>query len=180
MHGLIFSSLRDYATAQYGEEITRDLFTGEPVYLLSEAYADERLGALIGRAAELTGVEPDAIVHDFGVFAAETTFARLYPAYFAISGSAREFLLTVETRIHELVRATVPHASPPQLGVGEWGDDGVEILYTSPRRLCVLLRGLVEGTAAHYVEAATIEEASCMHRGADACRFLVRLTPRIG
>ena len=178
MHGLIFSSLRDYVTERYGEDAAGTLFAGEPLYLLSEAYPDERLQSLIGRAAELTGAEPDAIVHDFGVFAAETTFTRLYPAYFAISGSAREFLLTVETRIHELVRATVPNAEPPQLGVTESGADGVEILYASPRRLCVLLRGLVEGTAAHYAESATIEETTCMHRGADACRFLVRLTPR--
>lgn len=179
MHGLIFSSLRDYVTAEHGSDAAEALFAGEPTYLLSESYPDERLQSLIGRATELTGLEPEAIVHGFGVFAAETTFARLYPAFFAISTSAREFLLTVETRIHELVRATVPNARPPQLTVTAFGKDGVEIVYTSPRRLCVLLRGLVHGTAAHYGETATIEEASCMLNGGDACRFQVALMPRV-
>ncbi len=90
---------------------------------------------------------------------------------------AREFLLTVETRIHELVRATIPNARPPQLTVSGHGDDGVTIVYTSPRRLCVLLRGLVQGTARHYGEDAAIEEETCMRRGDDRCRLSVRLTP---
>jgi Haem-NO-binding len=104
------------------------------------------------------------------------TFARLYPTFFSIAGSARAFMLTVETRIHDLVRATIPNAGPPQLDVTELGDDGVAIVYTSPRRLCVLLRGLTEGTARHYGERSEIEETSCMLRGDDACRFEVRFT----
>jgi Haem-NO-binding len=119
------------------------------------------------------------VIHEFGVFTGETTFTRLYPAFFAIAPSARDFLLTVETRIHELVRATIPNASPPQLSVSELGDDGVSIDYTSPRRLCVLLRGLAEGTARHYGETAWIDEVSCMKRGDPACRFEIRLS-RLG
>ena len=83
----------------------------------------------------------------------------------------------METRIHELVRATIPNAGPPQLVVGELGDDGVSIVYTSPRRLCVLLRGLTEGTARHYGERAAIEEMNCMRRGDAACTFGVRFRP---
>jgi hypothetical protein len=116
-------------------------------------------------------------VHDFGVFTGETTFTRLYPAFFAIAPSAREFLLTVETRIHELVRATIPNALPPQLSVSELEPDGVSIVYSSPRQLCVLLRGLAEGTARYYDEAATIDEVACMRRGDAACRFEIRLSP---
>jgi hypothetical protein len=118
-------------------------------------------------------------VHDFGVFTGATTFTRLYPAFFAIAPSARDFLLTVETRIHELVRATIPNARPPQLQVSELDEDGVTIDYSSPRRLCVLLRGLAEGTARHYGETAHIDEVTCMRRGDPACRFEVRLSPRM-
>ena len=105
------------------------------------------------------------------------TFTRLYPAFYGIAPSAREFVLTVETRIHELVRATIPKARPPELGVTELGDDGVSIVYSSPRRLCVLLRGLAEGTARHYGERTSIVEETCMHRGDDVCRFAVRFSP---
>jgi heme-NO-binding protein len=131
---------------------------------------------LLEQAAQRTGRETDEILFDFGVFTAETTFARLYPAFFDVSPGARAFLLTVETRIHELVRATIPKAGPPQLRVSPLGEDGVEIVYDSPRRLCVLLRGLTEGTARHYGEHTAIEELTCMRRGDPACTFEVRFS----
>ena len=177
MHGVVFSSFRDYVTDRHGRELADQVLADGGAYLLSEAYPDEQLLQAIGRVAEATGRDVDDIVLEFGVFTSERTFARLYPAFFAISPSAREFLLTVETRIHELVRATIPNARPPQLHVSEQGVDGVSIIYTSPRQLCVLIRGLVQGTAAHYGETPAIEERTCMRKGDDACRFEIRLAP---
>jgi len=176
VHGVIFTSLRDYVSAEHGPEAVEKLFKGEPVYLLSEAYDDERLFDLVSRACEETGADSSELLYGFGVFTAERTFARLYPAFFSIQPSARDFLLTVETRIHELVRATIPHARPPHLSVSEHGEDGVFIAYSSPRKLCVLLRGLTEGTARHYGETTSIEEPTCMHRGDEACTFEVRFS----
>jgi hypothetical protein len=176
VHGVIFSSFRDFLTAEHGSETAQRVFRGEPVYLLSQSYPDESLDRLVGRATEAVGVGADELVHDFGVYTGSTTFTRLYPAFFAIANSTREFLLTVETRIHELVRATIPNAAPPQLHVTELGADGVSIVYSSPRQLCVLLRGLAEGTASHYRETATIEEPTCMRRGDDRCTFELRFS----
>jgi hypothetical protein len=177
VHGVIFTSFRDYLMEAHGAETAAQIFEGEPIYLLSEAYPDERLMTLLDRTTELTGEDRETVEHNFGVFTAEVTFAHLYPAFFAISGSARDFLLTVETRIHELVRATIPNAGPPQLDVTELGDDGVSIVYSSPRQLCILLQGLTEGTARHYGQRAEIEERTCMRRGDPACTFEVRFAP---
>ena len=175
MHGVVFSSFRDYVTATFGRDVTQQVFAGGGSYLLSEAYPDEDFLGFVTRAVEVTGSDPDQLVYDFGVFTAQTTFARLYPAFFQIAKGTRPFLLTVEKRIHELVRATIPNAEPPQLRVAPLGTDGVTIAYTSPRRLCVLLEGLVEGAASHYDEAATIDQSECMLRGDPACLFEVRL-----
>src|SRR5918992_2754225 len=175
MHGVIFTSFRDFVGSAHGHETTDEVF-GSEVYLLSESYEDEKLVALLERACDATGIELDELLYEFGVFTAERTFTRLYPAFFAISPSTREFLLTVETRIHELVRATIPNARPPELGVTELGGDGVLITYSSPRRLCLLLRGLVHGTAAHYGETAAIDEPTCMHRGDAVCPFEIRFS----
>ena len=179
VHGVIFASFGDYVAARFGPEVARRLMEDEPVYLMSEAYADERLYELIGRVAREAETAQDEVVHEFGVFAATTTFARLYPAFFAVAGGARSFMLTVEERIHELVRATIPNARPPELRVVPLGDDGVQIAYSSPRRLCVLLRGLLEGTASHFGENASITESACMQDGAPACLFDVRFTPAL-
>jgi hypothetical protein len=176
MHGVIFASFRDYLTAEHGNETTARVFDGEPVYLLSDAYPDTQLAQLIRRACDESGLHTDELLHAFGVFTAQRTFTRLYPAFFAVAANTRSFLLTVEARIHELVRATIPNASPPELHVSELGEEGVAISYTSPRRLCVLLRGLAEGTARHYGEAAVIDETTCMRRGDPSCTFEIRFT----
>jgi predicted hydrocarbon binding protein len=174
MHGLIFGSFRDYLVAEHGATLEEHVMAGEPNYLLSEAYPDERFTALLGRAAKLTGREQNALLTDFGAFTAEKTFARLYPALFDLSPTAREFLLTVEQPIHQVVREALPDALPPELEVSERGVDSISIVYTSSRRLCAMLRGLVEGTAHHYGETVHVEERTCMQRGDSACTFEVR------
>jgi predicted hydrocarbon binding protein len=171
VHGLIFISFRDYLTATHGIGVERTVLAGEPAYLISEAYPDDRFSALVERACEATGLDRETLLRDFGVFTAEKTFARLYPALFDICSSAREFLLNVERPIHELVRVAIPNAKPPRLTVTELGENGVLIVYSSPRRMCALLRGLVEGVVRHYHEVLQLDERTCMHRGANSCTF---------
>ena len=174
MHGLIFASFRDYLHTEHGAGVAQDVTAGEPQYTLSEAYPDEQFLVLLERACERTGLDLETLLFEFGVFTAATTFARLYSVLFKLSPSARDFLLTVETPIHDTVRETMPDAKPPQLGVRDLGENGLEILYSSPRRICALLRGLVEGTGRIYGEMLEVEEPECMHRGDPACRVVVR------
>lgn len=177
MHGVILGSFSDYVSTRLGAEALRVVFRGEPIFLMSEQYDDQAFGRVLERASAFAGRTTEEVQRDFGEFAAQTTFARLYPAFFSVAGSTRNFLLTVEDRIHELVRATIPNARPPELDVTELDEDGVSITYTSARRLCPLLVGLVDGTAAHYGERATIVESQCMHSGDPACVFEVRFSP---
>jgi predicted hydrocarbon binding protein len=76
------------------------------------------------------------------------------------------------------VRVALPDALPPELDVSETGENAISITYTSSRRLCAMLRGLVEGTAQHYGETVQIEELACTHRGDEACVFEIRFADR--
>jgi hypothetical protein len=175
MHGVIFASFRDFALTRFGPDPAKEILAGRPVYVMSEAYDDEDFHSLLRRASEVSGVGADELVHQFGEFAGGKTFPRLYPAFFEVAGGTRAFLLTVEDRIHELVRATIPDACPPQLAVEPQGD-GVRITYSSPRRLCGLLAGLLDGTAAYYGDTVDYGQSACMHRGDEACVFDVCIT----
>jgi hypothetical protein len=95
VHGVIFTSFRDYLSATHGSATSTAVFESEPEYLLNESYPDEDLRRLVALTSARTGREPDEILFEFGVFTAEITFARLYPAFFDVSVSTREFLLTV-------------------------------------------------------------------------------------
>ena len=171
MHGLIFASFRDYLLTGHGAEVANDVTTGEPQYTLSEAYPDEQFLALLERACARTALSRDELLFEFGAFTAATTFARLYSALFKLSPTARDFLLTVEPYIHEVIREALPEARPPELVVTDLGEEGLEIVYTSPRRICAMLRGLVVGTGRVYDQVLDVEELECMHHGASRCRF---------
>ena len=43
--------------------------------------------------------------------------------------------------------------------------------YYSSRKLCVFLRGLLDGVAHHFKEKIDYEETECMHQGSDHCQF---------
>ncbi|HUF01717.1 MAG TPA: heme NO-binding domain-containing protein [Gaiellaceae bacterium] len=173
MHGLIFASFRDYLVSEHGEDVASDVLAAEPLYS-GEAYPDEQFLELLERACGRTALPLDEILFEFGVFTAATTFARLYGALFKMSPTARDFLLTVETPIHDVIRKALPDARPPELAVTDLGEDGLEIVYTSPRRICAMLRGLVEGTGRVYDQMLRVEELECMHHGASACRLLIQ------
>ena len=106
MHGVIFTSFRDYLAAAHGADVSERVFDSEPVYLLSESYEDERLLAVVERAAEIVGTDADDVVHSFGVYAGETTFTRLYPAFFDISPSARDLPSDTYCEPSGLIRAS--------------------------------------------------------------------------
>jgi predicted hydrocarbon binding protein len=178
MHGVIFSSFRDFALTRFGPDVAKEILSGRPVHVMSDAYDDEEFDALLLRACEVAGVEAETLMHEFGRFIGLETFPRLYPAFFTVAGGTRPFLLTVEDRIHELVRATIPKADPPQLVVEPLGEDGVRIAYSSRRHLCGLLAGMLEGTAAYYGDAVAYEQRTCMHRGDATCVFEVRVSSR--
>ena len=173
MHGLIFASFRDYLLTEHGAEIANHVTVGEPQYTLSEAYPDEQFLELLERGCERTGLSRDELLFEFGIFTAAKTFARLYSVLFKLSPSARDFLLTVETPIHDTVRVSMPDAQPPKLAVTDLGKDGLQIVYTSHRRICAMLRGLVEGTGRVYEETLDVEEPECMLRGDPACRVVL-------
>ena len=173
MHGIIFVAFRDYLTAAFGAAQAEVAFRGRSTYAMTEAYADDEFTEILAATATATTREQPTLLTDFGIFTGEIVFPRLYPAFYEVAGDPRTFLLTVEDRIHELVRATIPHAQPPRLHVAPADGQSVTITYDSPRRLCRLLEGLAIGTARHYRTAADVAEIQCVSRGSDACRFHV-------
>ena len=178
MHGIVFAALRDFVAEHLDQGRADRVFGTQPPYLMSSAYPDEDFLRLLERARELAGEPAAEFLRAFGAFTGARTFPRLYPAYYEVAGGTRAFLLTLENRIHELVRATIPNATPPRLGIEAVNDHGLRIRYDSPRRLCAFLHGLVDGTATHYAETVEVVEETCMSRGDAACLFTISVGQR--
>ena len=177
MHGVVFQSLVGFLREEFGVARAAAIIGGRE-HSPDETFPDGELLYLVGRAAAASGTELDELYRAFGRYTALKPFKVMFPDYYAGHDGARFFLLDVEDEIHRVVRGTVPGAHPPHLRIVPLGSLGVVVTYTSDRQLCQFLAGLVEGTAEHYGEQVTIEEAQCMRRGDAACVFHVELEPQ--
>jgi hypothetical protein len=169
MHGIVFASLADYLRArELGDELSAE-------YERDRAYPDEELHELVDRVSTRTQHTTEETLRDFGRFLGYESFPQLAPAFYEQHASLIDALLAVEEEIHERLRAVVANAAPPRLRVAPLGDHGAVIAYTSERRLCALLEGLVEGTARRYETEVRMDHPQCMLRGEPACSIVVEL-----
>jgi hypothetical protein len=176
MHGLIFAGLRGYVEGKRDPETAWEAL-GERAYVIHESHPDEVFLEALERTGRLLGMEPDELLRDFGVFTGRRFFPRLFPMMYSPHISSRSFLPVVDEQIHSIVRKAAPGSITPGLAVHV--DDGdVVIAYSSVRKLCVFLSGLLEGTALYFGERATLAEQTCMRNGDPVCLIRMQLTPR--
>ena len=116
------------------------------------------------------------LLEDFGAFLAGGLL-RVYQPLVAREWRTLDVIEHVEAQVHTAVRLRDPNAGPPYLTAKRRSPTEVEVLYTSPRRLCALAEGIVRGLATHYGEAVSMDQPECMLRGDARCLIQVSLLP---
>jgi Haem-NO-binding len=178
MHGIIHLQLQKFVEGQHSPDVWRELCRRagleRTIYTAIESYPDEQLVQLVTQAVALTGVGADQLLERFGQFLVPT-YLSVYGALVRADWRTLDLLEHTENTIHRVVRKRQAGAQPPELKVSRISQSEVLITYASPRRLCAVARGIVQGVAAHYGESVSISEATCMQRGSEACRISVRL-----
>jgi predicted hydrocarbon binding protein len=181
VHGIVFAQLRNYVSSRLGRESWSGLVEAAGaehlVYLPTESYPDSDMSRLVAALSARTQESTEEILHDFGVYLAGPLLG-IYGPLLDAQWRTLDLLEHTEKTIHTVIRMQRPNAAPPRLDIERVGPETVRIVYTSPRRLCDLARGIVRGMANHYRETVDVEQPSCMHRGDPACVLLVRLTSR--
>lgn len=171
MKGIVFNLLEEVVIRHHGEDAWDDLLVQAGLggaYTSLGSYPDEDVYKLVGVAARILGMAPFDVLRWFGR-EAMPALARRYPAYFAAHSATRPFVLSVNDIIHPEVRKVYPGADVPTFGFRDEADGSLLMRYSSPRRLCALAQGFVEGAADHFGEALHFEHLACMHRGAASC-----------
>jgi hypothetical protein len=175
MKGIIFNLLEEFVVETHGVERYEEILAGtalrttEP-FVGPGSYPDEDLMALVGTTVSHLGIDRNAALRAFGRFCIPR-LAQRFPAFMAAHQHPKAFLLTV-TKLHDLeVRKLYPDATPPRFGYESPGDDRLVMRYLSPRKLCALVAGLIEGVADHYGAPIGQEQVRCMEAGADCCEF---------
>lgn len=177
MHGLIFVELKKYVESKFDSATWQLLlekagqkhrFAWPP-----RVYPDSDILALVTCACEMTGLTANAILEDFGEFIGPNLVERYK---FLISPNWRllDFLANTDDTIHTVLRIQ-KGTTPPWLVATRIADDTMVITYTSPRKMCALLKGIVKGAAKYYKEDVTMSESRCMLLGDLACSVTVQV-----
>jgi len=183
MHGIMMNQLRLFSDARLGkggwERVCGD--TGVPTdsYALSQNYPDEQTLAIVECLCELLETPRPALMEDFGKFLVPALL-RIYGGLLDPGWRTLDVLTHTEDVIHRVVRSRNPGASPPRIEIQRTSPSAVRILYSSPRKLCGLARGITRGIAAHLGEPIVIEDISCMHRGDAQCIIAVSVGEQSG
>jgi len=176
MKGAVFNLLNELVEEKFGFSAWETMLqeTGcDGVFVSSQTYEDGLLFELVGAAHKLTEIPVWDLVHTFGQYMAPA-FARDYPVFFENQKSLKSFLLTVDRTIHVEVRKLYPEAHLPEFDYKDEADDELTMIYRSPRKLCALAEGLIQGSAEYFDERYELKHDVCMHQGADHCELQLR------
>ena len=176
MKGIVFNLLEEVVSAAYGDAAWDQLLDAadlDGAYTSLGSYKDEEIFALVKVASETLGLPEADVLRWFGT-QAMPLLARRYPAFFGSHADTRSFLLTLNNIIHPEVRKLYPGAQTPVFDFDTSLADVLAIGYNSPRRLCALAEGFMQGAAGHFGEQLDIVQTQCMHHGAERCLFHVR------
>jgi len=175
MHGIMFTQLEKYVCDTMGVEVWQSVLkeagrTAGTVFLEDSEYVDGDLLGLISATTLVTNRTADDILQALGTFLVPDLI-RTYQSAIDPTWRSLDLFENTENKIHTAVRSRNPGASPPMLAMTRVSPTQVNLIYSSPRQLCAIAKGIAHGVARHYSEEITITETACMHHGAADCRI---------
>lgn len=178
MHGIIFSELKKYVETKFSAQTWQTLLSeaglGSKLYMAIQSYPDADAVALVTTASRMTGQPAPAILQDFGDFIA-ADLVNMYRSLVRPEWKTLELLENVEKTIHTVVRTRHQGAVPAQIRCERLGPNLATVTYMSPRKMCPVAKGIVLGLGRYFNQKLSVNETSCMHRGALACTMTVQV-----
>ena len=171
MKGVEFNLLEQVVVRKYGETVWDDLLDATQLpgtYTSLGSYPDEEISKLVNAASSALNVPPGDVLRWFGR-EAMPLLAGHYPDFFTPHHAALPFIISVNDIIHPEVRKLYTGAVCPHFQFSTAPDGALLIGYNSPRKLCALAHGFIEGVGDYYSQTMTVEHPSCMHRGDSNC-----------
>jgi len=182
MYGLINAALKQFVLDNHGgdvwERIASAAAPGITQFDTMSPYPDEMTTRILASASELTAIDADVLLNDFGEFWVRYTSDQGYGPMFEIADSLHEFLLSLDL-LHARVGRSFPKLRPPSFRFDTIDPTTLRMHYLSSRAgLCPMVFGLLRGLGRRFATDVSVSEDVCARRGAAHCEFIVGLGPR--
>ncbi|MBI2608077.1 MAG: heme NO-binding domain-containing protein [Deltaproteobacteria bacterium] len=182
MKGHIFQLFEIFVKEKHGEMVLDELYNETSIpenvipFLKPLTYPDEYLLGMISALSSKTGLSVDQIVYDYGKHLVPGLL-EMYPQLIKSIHSTSGILKRVEhIHVTEIMKL-YPDATPPDIKLKEWDESKQEgvLTYCSPRHLCRLVDGVLDGLADRYKEKITYHQTHCMNKGDKECVYKISI-----
>jgi hypothetical protein len=177
MYGLIFMTWEKYLAERFGSPFLQTYREkiGEgtaDIPLANRLYEDATLLAGVGVAHQLSQLPVDTLLREYGrCFILNGLTSHLCMYILSSVDNGRDLLLSMRDS-HARLRRTLDGLVPPLFEYEQVSiPNEITLLYDSPRQLCPVLFGAIEGAAGRYGQSVQVQEQSCMRQGAQVCRL---------
>lgn len=160
MKGIVFTEFNNMVEDKFSPELLDEIIvecelSSGGAYTSVGTYDHKELVQMVGKLSEKTDIPAAALVYTFGEHLAER-FSELFPAFFAETACAFDFLKSLDNHIHIEVKKLYPDADLPSFSFDDSNPDGLIMAYRSVRGLSDLAHGLMVGVIKHYGEPINI------------------------
>ncbi|WP_426062121.1 heme NO-binding domain-containing protein [Hymenobacter sp. B1770] len=179
MHGSIITLLKRYVQTQYDHSTWVKLVELSGLDKIEfdhkTVYPDEHVYALVGRAAEMTGIPAEELHEKFGEYLVPDLMY-MYQKLVRPEWKTLDMIEHTEMTMHKQVRQEHSKNAPPVLEVTRINENELMIEYVSPRRMSGLAVGIVRGLANYYDEADRIDVMPTTSENGERVHIHVRRT----
>jgi hypothetical protein len=183
MHGLIFATWENYLGERFGGAFLSAYRvalgqTRASALLADRVYPDEQLLHGVALAQKLSNLPLDTLLRDYGYFFLINGLTSHRCAYLLNEVRDGRALMLVMRQAHLHIGQTGEAITPPLFEYESLPGrpNALILIYDSPRKLCPVLLGAIEGAAARYGQEVRVQEQQCMRKGAAACRFAIEFS----
>jgi predicted hydrocarbon binding protein len=175
MKGIIFTLFNQLVEEKIGFSTWNKMLdnvkpVSEGIYTSADTYPDSELFDLIKELSNQSGEKVEDLLFTFGEYALGE-LAKMFPEFFSGNENLKSFLQSIHGVIHVEVKKLYPDVVLPIITYEDPGPDKLIMIYESPRKLCRLGEGLIEGAAKYYSVEVTLDHTKCLKQGDDHCRF---------
>jgi len=175
MKGMVFNLLEEFVVDNYGQDAFEDIYestklqTTDP-FVGPATYPDKDFMALVETACQKLNVPLADAVRAFGKYCFPK-LVEIEPSFVNNPKNAKDFLKTVHDIIHVEVKKLHPDAELPTFEYNDPGKNQLQMIYNSPKKLCIFAEGLIKGCGEHYKEKISCKQIKCCNNGDDCCVF---------
>lgn len=178
MKGIVFTTFNEMIEDEMGITVWEKLLqkvqpSSKGIYTSVKNYSDQELFDLIEALSGITKIPKTELIKYYGDYLFSVLIQK-YPTFTDTISDYFEFLDSIENVIHVEVRKLYENPNLPTLLCKKVNDKELIMRYESPRQLCHLAEGLVQGAAKYYEEDFNFRHSKCVHQGDECCEFFIK------